>query len=263
MADGKPGLAVITGASGGIGYELARLFARDGYPLLLAARNGDKLREVAAELTKAHGVAASVLALDLTTAEAQRQLAEEAERLGPVAVLVNNAGFGLYGPFVMADLTATLEMVQLNVVALTHLSRLLLPGMVQRGRGKILNVASMASFFPGPLMGCYYATKAFVLHLTEALDVELHGTGVRVAALCPGPTETGFKARAGAGTSRLFQANLLNATVVAEIGYRGLMAGRRIIIPGVLNRIMLFATRLTPRWAVARIVGRMQATRQV
>jgi short-subunit dehydrogenase len=263
MADGSRGLAVITGASGGIGYELARLFARDGYPLLLAARSGDKLREVAAELTAAHGVAVNVLPLDLTTAEAQRQLAAEAERLGPVEVLVNNAGFGLYGPFVSADATATLEMLQLNIVALTHLSRLLLPGMVQRGRGKILNVASMASFFPGPLMAAYYASKAFVLHLTEALDEELRGTGVRVAALCPGPVETGFKARAGAGASPLFQANLLSAALVAEVGYRGLMAGRRIIVPGLLNRVMLLGARLTPRWAMTRIVGRMQATRQV
>ncbi len=263
MADQQRGLVIITGASGGIGYELAKRFARDGYPLLLAARSADKLGEVARELTTIHGVSITVCPLDLTNIDAQRQLIAEAERLGPpVEVLVNNAGFGLFGPFVRSDVGQVLDMIHLNVAALTHLSRLVLPGMVARGRGKILNVASMASFFPGPLMACYYATKAFVLHLTEALDEELRGSGVRVSALCPGPTETGFKQRSGAGQSPLFQANLQDAGWVAEVGYRGLMAGRRIIVPGLLNRFMLQGTRWLPRWAVTRIVGRMQSTRQ-
>jgi short-subunit dehydrogenase len=258
------GLVVVTGASGGIGYELCKLFARDGYPLLLTARNGDKLTTFANELTAAHGVSVAVCPLDLAAADAPGQLFAAAQRQGrPVDVLVNNAGFGGYGPFGEADLTMTLQMLQVNVVALTQLTRLFLPGMVERNEGRVMNVASTAAFEPGPLMAVYFASKAYVLHFSEALDEELRLTKVRVTAFCPGPTATGFEVRAGLGESKLFTGrNVMNVGVVAAAGYHGLMRGRRIVTPGVLNKLFTTAVRFLPRRFVTMIVGSMQGRRQ-
>ena len=264
MNSASRGLVVVTGASGGIGYELCKLFARDGYPLLLTARNGDKLKTFAQELTAAHGVAVAVCPLDLAAPEAPDQLFEAAQNQDrPVDVLVNNAGFGHYGPFADADLTATLQMLQVNIVALTRLTRLFLPVMVQRNEGRIMNVASTAAFEPGPLMAVYFASKAYVLHFSEALDEELRLTKVRVTAFCPGPTATGFEARAGLGESKLFTGrNVMNVGAVAEAGYRGLMRGRRIVVPGLLNKLLTFSVRFMPRRLVTAVVGSMQGRRQ-
>jgi len=179
--------------------------------------------------------------------------------------LVNNAGFGGYGPFVKADLPDTLQMLQLNVVTLTHLTRLLLPGMVGRNQGRILNVASTAAFQPGPLMAVYYATKAYVLHFSEALDEELRDTGVRVCAFCPGPTATDFKNRAKMSESKLFsrERNVMDAGVAAAIGYRGLLRGDRIVMPGFWNNILMQSVRFAPRRFVVSMVRRMQERRDL
>jgi len=252
----QKGLVVVTGASGGIGYELCKLFARDGYPLLLVARSGDKLKAFAEELTAAHGVAVATCALDLAAPDAPSQLFESAQnqRL-PVQVLVNNAGFGDYGPFAEADLAACLQMLQLNVVALTHLTRLFLPGMLERNVGGVLNVASLAAFQPGPLMAVYYASKAYVLHLSEALAEELRHSNVRVTALCPGPTATGFEGRAGLNVSQMFT-GVMDARAVAEAGYTGLFRGRRIVVPGMWNRLFAQGYRFVPRALLAGVVRR-------
>ena len=187
---------------------------------------------------------------------------ETAQNLGlPVQVLVNNAGFGGYGPFAEADLASTLQMLQLNVVALTHLTRLFLPGMLERNLGGILNVASIAGFQPGPLMAVYYASKAYVLHFSEALTEELRNTNVRVTALCPGPTITGFEERAGLNASRFFTSRgVMDARAVAEAGYRGFRNGRRIVVPGWRNRLLAQSYRFFPRALIAGLVRRVQTT---
>ena len=186
--------ALITGASSGIGADLARLFARDGYDVVLVARSEEKLREVAEGIGKEHaGVTARVIVADLARPDAARDVVDALGGL-PIDALVNNAGYGVAGPFVETDVRSELEMIQVNVVALTHLTKLLAPGMVARKRGRILNVSSTAAFQPGPLMAVYYATKAYVLSVSEALAEELRGSGVTVTALCPGPTATGFAA---------------------------------------------------------------------
>ena len=263
MADEK-GLVVITGASGGIGYELARLFAHDGWPLLLAARSGDKLTAFAQELAAAHHVPVAVCVVDLATPDAPNQLFEAAQREGrPVGVLVNNAGVGDYGPFVQADLARVLQILQVNIVALTHLTRLFLPDMVRRNEGRVMNVASTAAFQAGPLMAVYYASKAYVLHFSEALDAELRKTKVRVSAFCPGPTATDFEARAGLGASRLFSGrNVMSAAVAARVGYRGLMRGRRVVVPGFWNKLLVLSVRFFPRRWITRVVQWMQRRRR-
>ena len=179
--------ALITGASSGIGLDLARLFAKDGHDVVLVARSEGKLREIAAELERDFGMTAHVIVADLAKPDAPQTLV--AQLPVDVDVLVNNAGFGVLGPFVETDLAKELEMIQVNVVALTHLTKLLLPPMVARRRGRVLNVASTAAFQPGPLMAVYYATKAYVLSFSEAIADELRDSGVTVTALCPGPTE--------------------------------------------------------------------------
>ncbi len=259
----QKGLVVVTGASGGIGYELCKLFARDGYPLLVAARSADKLKTFADELTAAHGVPVAICAVDLGAPDGPNRLFEAAQgQSRPVEFLVNNAGFGGWGPFAEADLAGTLQMLQLNVVALTHLTRLFLPGMVQRNAGGVLNVASTAAFQPGPLMAVYYASKAYVLHFSEALSEELRKTNVRVCALCPGPTATGFESRAGLGESKLFSGSVMDARSVAEAAYHGLMRGWRIVVPGLWNKFLVQSVRLFPRRLVARVVRRMQERRE-
>jgi short-subunit dehydrogenase len=259
------GLVVVTGASGGIGYELCKLFARDGYPLLLVARSGDKLSAFAAEQTTAHGVPVATCALDLAAPDAPDRVFEAAGReRRPTVVLVNNAGFGGWGPFAEADLAGALHMLQVNVVALTHLTRLFLPGMVQRNQGRVLNVASTAAFQPGPLMAVYYASKAYVLHFSEAVAEELRETSVRVTALCPGPTATGFEERAGLAASKLFSSGrVMDSRAVAEAGYHGLMRGSRVVVPGWWNNLLVQGNRIFPRRLVAGVVRRMQERRAV
>ena len=254
--------ALVTGASGGIGEELARLFAADGHSLVLVARSRDKLARLAAELQDKHGVSAHVLAADLARPESPSEIFDELQSAGVgVDALVNNAGFGSYGPFAETDLRQELEMLQVNVVALTHLTKLFLPAMLARRRGYVMNVASTAAFQPGPLMAVYYASKAYVLSFSEALSNECEGTGVRVSALCPGPTETGFVAAAGMGDSKLFDRAVMDARTVAEAGYRGLLAGKAVVIPGFRNSLLARSIGFFPRGLVTKVVRGIQEKR--
>ena len=246
---------LVTGASSGIGYELARRFARDRHDLVLVARSAERLAEIGRELGGSAGVKVKVVAKDLSRPGAARELFDELRREGiAIRVLVNCAGFGTTGPFVEADPGAEREMIQLNMVALTELTRLALQEMVPRREGRILNVASTAAFQPGPRMAVYYATKAYVLFFSEALKSELAGAGVTVTTLCPGPTRTGFGARANMEGSRLFRLGAMDAASVAEAGYRGLMKGRGLVVPGLGNKLLALSVRVSPRWAVTAIV---------
>lgn len=254
--------AVITGGSSGIGLELARLFAGHDYDLTLVARDPVRLDEAASTLAAAHHVEVRARVADLSRPEEARALvATLQEGGGSIDVLVNNAGFGLYAPFLECDPDEMLEMVALNVGGLTLLTRLMLPRMRERGAGRILNVASMAAFQPGPYMAAYYATKAYVLSFSEALGEEMRGTGVTVTALCPGPTLSGFQARSGMGRSKLLHGfpPTTDARMVAEQGFDGLMRGRAVVIPGVVNRMLAFSGRLLPRAWVTRISGWLAA----
>lgn len=261
MSNPQKPTALITGASSGLGKELAKLYAQDGHDVVLVARSEDKLKALAEELQSAHGITATVIAADLSRATAPAELVKALERRSLVVdVLVNNAGYGLYGEFTKTDLTKELEMIQLNVTSLTELTKRLLPGMVARGRGQVLNVASTAAFQPGPLMAVYYATKAFVLYLSEALASELEGTGVTVTAFCPGPTESGFQAEAQLGGSKLVAGKKLpDARTVATLGYRAAKKGKRVYIPGALNYAMANSIRFLPRNAATAIVKMVQA----
>jgi uncharacterized protein len=251
--------ALITGASSGIGLDFAHKFAEEGYHVVLVARSRGKLEQLAAELTQKHGITAHVLPADLTDPHAPQALVEQLASQGiTVDVLVNNAGFAGYGLFHELDTREQIDMIQVNITALTHLTRLLLPGMVARKAGKVLNVASTASFQPGPLMAVYYATKAYVLHFSEAINNELEGTGVSVTALCPGPTTSGFQARAAMQEARIVQGGLMDSRTVVEAGYAGLMAGKPLVIPGFRNRALAFATRFVPRTQVTRMARSIQ-----
>jgi uncharacterized protein len=241
-------LALVTGASGGIGAELARELARHGHDLVLAARSIAPMQALAEELAAA-GATATVIAADLATPGAATLLADEIANRGLVVdVLVNNAGFGAAGRFDRLDAARLYEMLQVNVVALSELTRLFLPDMVARGHGRIMLVASVAGFQPGPGMAAYFASKAYVLNLGEALACELRGTGVTVTTLCPGATATGFFAVAGSESSlmaRRFR-RMMGAAEVARLGYRGLAAGRPVVVTGVTNRLVALAVRYLP-----------------
>src|ERR1044071_1006887 len=255
--------ALVTGASGGIGEELARLFAADGHDLVLVARSRDKLARLSEELGGKHGVKARVLAADLARDEAPREIFEELSAGGvSVDALVNNAGFGSYGLFAETDLKSELDLLRVNVVALTHLTKLFLPGMIARRRGYVMNVASTAAFQPGPLMAVYYASKAYVLSFSEALANECEGTGVVVSALCPGPTETGFVAAVpGMGESKLFDRAVMDARTVAEAGYRDMFDGKAVVIPGLRNTLPARSIGFFPRGLVTRVVRGIQEKR--
>lgn len=252
-------LALVTGASNGIGLEMARQLAARGHDLLLVARSQQRLAELAAQLQQQHGVHADAIALDLAGRDAADRLVDEVERRGrPVDVLVNNAGFGLFGRHVDTQLADEQQMIDVNITTLTRLAKRLLPGMVARGRGRILNVASTAAFQPGPYMAVYYATKAYVLSYSEALAEELAGTGVSVTALCPGPTASGFQDKAAMQSSALVNGKRLpTAAEVAAYGVRALLAGRRVAVPGLMNRLMVQSVRFTPRRVVTRLVAQM------
>jgi len=247
--------ALITGASGGIGYELAKLFARDHFDLVLVARSSEKLNQVAAELQSKFGITVKTVALDLAAAPGARFLFEQMQREGvAVDVLVNNAGFGGFGEFAERPEEEILGQIHLNITALTHLTRMFLPPMLARRSGKVMNVASTAAFQSGPLMAVYYATKAYVLSFSEALANEVAGSGVVVSCFCPGATDTGFAKRAGTEDSRLFtKLRPMNAELVAQDGYRGLMAGRGVVISGMQNWLVAESVRFAPRRLVTAI----------
>jgi short-subunit dehydrogenase len=242
-------LALVTGASGGIGADLARELGRHGHDLVLAARSVAPMEALADELRRA-GAAVTVIEADLSQPGAAAALAADiARRDLAIDVLINNAGLGAVGRFDRNDPGRIGEMLQVNIVALTELTRLLLPGMIARGYGRIMLVASVAGFQPGPRMAAYFASKAYVLSLGEALAYELRRTGVTVTTLCPGATATRFFEVAGA--NRAFMAKRLGrmmaADKVARLGYRGLMAGRRIVVTGTLNRLLAIGGRFGPR----------------
>jgi hypothetical protein len=243
--------ALVTGASAGLGAELCSLFARDGHDLVLVARRRDKLEERAAEIVKEFAVTATVFAEDLTDASAPTRITQAlAERGIEVEFLVNNAGFGTAGRFSDLDPKREMEMIQVNVAAPVLMTRLLLPAMLARRSGRILNVGSTAGFQPGPFMADYYASKAFVNSFTEALAFELRGTGVTATVACPGATATEFAQVAGIAESRLFQAGTMGAREVAAHAYRAMMQGRRLAIPGFKNKLGPQALRVAPRSAV-------------
>jgi len=260
----KPGAgqtALITGASAGIGVDLAACFATGGYDLILAARSENALAEVAERLMKTHGVKVTPIAADLGVPDAGAKLAAEIARRGlTVDVLVNNAGFGQTGAYAETPIAPQLGMVDLNVRVLVELTHIYWKGMLQKKRGGILNVASTAAFQPGPLMSIYYASKAFVLSFTEALWEEARGTGVKVSCLCPGPTESKFHGRAGTDKTRLSKAaKPMTSMAVARKGYEGFLRNRRVVVTGVSNKALIAVTRLTPRSALLRIVRALQS----
>ena len=255
--------ALVTGASAGIGSELARVLAAD-HDLILSARRVEELTALAAELTAAHGAACRVVPADLADPGGPRALFDAAAATGlAIDVLVNNAGFGDLAPFADADPAKLLGMIRVNVAALTELTALVLPGMRGRGRGRILNVGSVAGFQPGPLMATYYATKAFVNSLSQALANELAGSGITVTCLCPGPTDTEFAAVSGMQSTKAFSVgHRLSARAVAEAGVAGMRRGKVLVVPGFRNKLLIFAERFAPRSVVTGVVRWMQEKRR-
>jgi short-subunit dehydrogenase len=248
--------AVVTGASSGMGAEYAKLFARHGHALVLVARREDRLAALAAGLERDHGVRAHVVATDLATPSGVARVVDEVSRLGlEVEFLVNDAGFATSGPFAESDLEHLLDQVRVNVIALLALTRAFLPGMTARGSGRILNVGSTAGFVPGPFMAVYYASKAFVNSFTEALSVELRGTGVTVTASCPGATATEFASVAGSERSLLFRLGAADAAEVAREGFHAMMRGQPLVVHGLKNRLLVQSLRLSPRRAIRKIAA--------
>jgi len=253
------GAALITGASSGIGAELARLCAGDGYSVILVARRADRLAELAENLAREYRVQARVIALDLAEATACEALHDQTHG-DKVEILINNAGFGLRGPYAETDWEAESRMVQVNMTALAHLTKLFVKDMLRRGSGRILNVGSTAAFVPGPFMAMYYASKAFVVSLSLSIANELQGSGVSVTVLCPGPTRTEFDQAAGVGDSNLFKGPVMSAAAVAREGYAAMMAGKPELIAGARNRWMILLTRLAPRTMLARFTRRLNSS---
>lgn len=254
---GSPGETVlVTGASSGIGRELAFCFARDGADCVLLARTESKLRELASTLDAKFGINTHVLQADLSTSSVVDDIQTELQRRDlSVDVLVNNAGFGVRGDFVDLDRRRQLDMIRVNVTALTNLTRRLLPRMIERGRGGVLNVASTAAFQPGPKMSVYYASKAYVLSFSEALYEEVKQTGVTVTCLAPGPTRTSFVDEAKMDETRLFQWGIqMSPEAVAQRGHGAFRAGRVVTVPGWANKLAAFMTRFTPRPIARKLV---------
>lgn len=257
-------VTLITGASSGLGEGFARALAARKHDLLLVARREERLRELAAELERAEGVSVATVALDLAAeGSGEALMAEVATRGLAVDTLINNAGFGARGSFAEIDLAEQKRMIALNCTALMELCHHVLPGMISAKRGGILNVASTASFQPGPWMAVYYATKAFVLSFSEALHEEVREHGVRVAALCPGPTRTEFADIAGMRDSELFKRFASPSDAVVRDGLAALEHNQAVKISGALNAIMAESIRFTPRTLARRIAGGMQKARSV
>jgi uncharacterized protein len=254
---------LITGASGGIGYELAKIFAKNGHDLILIARSGDKLYNLSEELRQQYDIRVAAFARDLSNLHQVKDLYDTIKAEGIfVDFLINNAGFGDYGFFAESDWQKNEGMIQLNITSLTYITYLFLQDMKQNKRGRIMNVASTAAFQPGPLMSVYYATKSYVLFFSEALYNELKKEDITVTTLCPGPTESGFQQAADLSASRLVKGKKLpSAASVAEYGFMAMMQGKRLAIPGFMNKVMVGAIRFTPRSLVLKIVRWMQASK--
>ena len=253
------GRVLITGASAGIGAELAREFARHGHRLTLVARSKDKLVRLAAELESEFHVDVKLVAQDLAKPTGPATVAKAVQAEGePIGILVNNAGVIDVGPFVKSAPDKIAGLVNLNVRALTELTRLLLPPMVERGFGRVLNVASLAAFQPVPSMAAYAASKAYVLSFTEALSEELRGSGVKVCAVCPGMTDTDMVTEIKAGSAaaaKLPKQLVSDPTDVAEQAYRALMSGQVVLVPGLPNQITAAWAQVTPRWLTRYVTG--------
>jgi uncharacterized protein len=249
--------ALITGASGGIGLDLARLAAADGYDLALVARSENKLKDIQKDLQKQFNIKVDVLPLDLSEASSASEIFDELKDRN-VSILINNAGFGDYDFFADANWKKLDSMIKVNITALTELTHLFLPEMIERKAGKIMNVASTAAFQPGPLMAVYYATKAYVLSFSEAIANELKDKGITVTTLCPGPTETGFVAGAELEESGLFKSMKIQKSIdVASYGYQSMMKGKTVAIHGVVNNIMTSSLRFVPRTLVTNMVRKI------
>lgn len=246
---------LITGATSGIGYELSKIFAQNGYNLVLVARNKEKLGQIAQEIKDHFLVKVDIIQTDLSvTTAASDVFAELQDKSIHVDILVNNAGFNEYGPFYRTDLQKELQMIQVNLISLTALTKLLLPEMLHQKYGKILNVGSTGSFVPGPLNAVYCATKAYVLSFSEAIAEELRDTGVTVTTLCPGATKTEFAQRAQIEDIKLFQGNIMDPKQVAEEGYKALINGKTRVVAGFTNKLTVFSLRFTPRNMVTKMV---------
>ncbi len=252
--------ALITGASSGIGLELAHVFAQNQTDLVLVARSEKALQNLATTLQNKHNIKVNVLALDLSLPDSAQTVYKYTQSNGiNVDYLINNAGFGDYGMFAESNWDKQSQMINLNILTLTHLTHLYLPGMINRKHGKIMNVASTASFQPGPTMSVYFASKAFVLHFSEAIANELEGTGVTVTALCPGPTASGFQDAADLNESKLVKGRKLpDAKSVAIYGYKAMMKDKTVAIHGTMNAIMANAIRFTPRFLVVKMARMVQ-----
>jgi uncharacterized protein len=250
--------ALITGASSGIGCALAENFAQDGYQLILAARSVAKMEVIAADLTKRYNITAIVIGADLETRDGAATLHAEIKRRGIVLdALVNNAGYGCFGEFKDSALADELAMMQLNMNTLVVLTKLFMPDLIAT-KGKVLNLASIAAFQPGPYMAVYYATKAFVLSFSEAIAEELDGTGVTVTALCPGLTASGFQDKADMNKSALVKGKKLpTSEEVAALGYQAMQRGQRVYVPGVQNWLFTQSVRFTPRHVITAMVKKL------
>jgi len=250
--------ALITGASRGIGYELSRLFAEDGYSLILVARDRGRLEGAADEFKKKYGVSVKILVKDLSSPRTPQEIYEELKKESvQVDVLVNNAGFGMFGRFVNSDPEGIRGLLEVNIVALTLLTRLFLKDMISRRRGRIMNVSSLGAYQAGPFMATYYASKAYVLSFTESLGNELKGTGVTATAFCPGRTLTEFDKTAGVKKLRLLDDCMMNADEVAKIGYKALMKGKRVELAGWRNKWIVFVAKFMPRRLVNFVVMKL------
>lgn len=253
---------LITGASSGIGLALAREFAEHSHPLVLTAPIASELRDIAADIGKSFGVNVRTLAKDFETISASEEIFAElaADRI-PIEILVNNAGFGQRGKFWETPLDRDVAMLRVNIEAPVRLTKLFLPVMVKRGHGRILNTASVAGFEPGPTLAVYHATKAFLLSFSEAVATELEDTPITVTALCPGPVDTDFFPKAEMIDTQVFQrGNVMAPQEVARAAYNGLMAGERVIIPGGVNKAMVFSRRMMPESAQAKMNEKLYAS---
>jgi short-subunit dehydrogenase len=247
---------LITGASGGIGHDLALLAASDGRNLVLAARSADKLNQLAETIRKNNKSEVIIIDVDLSTeAGVNKLISDITSKNIQLDVLINNAGFGDFGDFAKADLGKSMDMIHLNISALTQITHFALQGMLKSGTGEIMNVASTAAFMPGPGMAVYYASKAYVLSFSEGLTRELKGSGVTVTTLCPGPTDTGFAATAGLGKSLMHRMLPPQTSMqVAKAGYKAMLKGKAIEIPGFMNKLSTLTPRFTPRSLVRNLI---------
>jgi len=252
--------ALITGASSGIGYELAKLFAKDNHNLVLVARREERLKQLSRDLENDYKIKTMIISKDLSQSQAAQEIYDMLKQNDiTIDYLINNAGFIVYGHFADTKWSEEYKMIQLHIETLTHLIKLFLPDMLRRKNGKILNIGSTGSFVPGPFNAVYCATKNYILSLSEAIAAEVNGTGVTVTALCPGGTKTEFAGRANSKNSSLHFFEVMETDKVAKIGYKALMKGKRVVIPGVLNKIQIFSIRFMPRILVPKLIKIMMS----